>query len=275
MTYSNSPLVSFVQISPWKNKRTKPIDTITPHCFVGQVSVERIGKEFVKLTRDASCNYGIGVDGRVAMCVEESYRSHCSSNKANDERAVTIECASNTTAPYAFNAAVYDKLVELCTDICRRYGKTKLVWIPNKSQAIAYNPQPNEMKLTVHRWFKNKPCPGDWLYSRLGNLAVEVTKRLANKGVDYSLVYDPIFYWNKYKDQFVAAGLTQFNEPILNDHFERCGMDQLWQGCEEFNPTVYKNAPGNADLRAAFGDNNKAYYQHYIQFGYKENRVHK
>lgn len=34
------------------------------------------------------------------------------------------------------------------------------------------------MVLTVHRWFANKSCPGDWLYSRLGNVAKEVTKAL-------------------------------------------------------------------------------------------------
>ena len=36
------------------------------------------------------------------------------------------------------------------------------------------------MLITVHRWFANKSCPGDWLYSRLGNVADEVTKRLSS-----------------------------------------------------------------------------------------------
>ena len=34
------------------------------------------------------------------------------------------------------------------------------------------------MVLTVHRWFANKSCPGDWLYSRMGDLAAKVTARL-------------------------------------------------------------------------------------------------
>ena len=37
------------------------------------------------------------------------------------------------------------------------------------------------MVLTVHRWFANKSCPGDWLYNRLGNLADEVTAQLGDK----------------------------------------------------------------------------------------------
>ena len=34
------------------------------------------------------------------------------------------------------------------------------------------------MQLTVHRWFANKSCPGDWLYNRLGELASTVTAKL-------------------------------------------------------------------------------------------------
>jgi len=32
--------------------------------------------------------------------------------------------------------------------------------------------------LTVHRWFANKSCPGDWMYERMGDLAEKVTKKL-------------------------------------------------------------------------------------------------
>lgn len=174
----NSPLVNYVKLSPHKGKRTQAIDRITPHCFVGQVSVERIGAEFQKLTRIASCNYGIGVDGRVALIVDEANRSKCSSSSKNDTRAVTIECASDATAPYVFNTAVYSKLLDLCEDICRRNGKTKLIWFGVKDKTLNYKPAPDEMILTVHRWFANKSCPGDWMYQRMGNLAEAVTKRL-------------------------------------------------------------------------------------------------
>lgn len=34
------------------------------------------------------------------------------------------------------------------------------------------------MILTVHWWFANKSCPGDWLYARLNNLAAMVTAAL-------------------------------------------------------------------------------------------------
>ena len=176
---SNSPLVSYTKLSPnHSGRRTMNIDRITPHCVVGQCSVETMGNIFFPEARQASSNYGIGVDGRVGMYVEECNRSWCSSSNANDQRAVTIECASDTTEPYAFNDTVYNRLIDLCVDICKRNGKSKLIWIDNKDKALAYAPKSDEMLLTVHRWFANKSCPGNWMYARMGDLATEVTKRL-------------------------------------------------------------------------------------------------
>lgn len=180
---SNSPLVSYTRLSPnHSGKRTHAIDRITPHCVVGQVTVQSLGNVFAPVSRQASSNYGIGLDGAVGMYVEECNRSWCSSSNANDQRAVTIECASDTTAPYAFRQVVYDRLIELCVDICKRNGKTKLIWIDNKDKALAYEPKAGEMLLTVHRWFANKSCPGDWMYARMGDLAAKVTAQLSGSG---------------------------------------------------------------------------------------------
>ena len=176
---SNSPLVSYTKLSPnHSGRRTHAIDRITPHCVVGQCSVETLGNIFAPTSRQASCQYGIGVDGRVGMYVEEKNRSWCSSSNENDQRAVTIECASDTTHPYAFKDVVYNKLIELCVDICKRNGKKKLLWLGDKTKTLNYNPAADEMVLTVHRWFANKSCPGDWMYSRMGDLASKVTAKL-------------------------------------------------------------------------------------------------
>lgn len=176
---SNSKLVSYTKLSPnHSGRRTHSIDRITPHCVVGQCSVETLGSIFAPASREASCNYGIGVDGRIGMYVEEKNRSWCSSSNANDQRAVTIECASDTYEPYVMNSKVYNSLVNLCTDICRRNGKNKLLWLGDKNRTLNYSPKSNEMVLTVHRWFANKSCPGNWLYARLGDLANKVTANL-------------------------------------------------------------------------------------------------
>lgn len=176
---SNSSLVNVVRLSPnHSGTRTHTIDRITPHCVVGQLDAETIGNCFASRNIEASCNYGIGKDGRVVLVVDENKRSWCSSSSANDQRAVTIECASDMTAPYAFNSAVYNKLIVLCADICKRNNKNKLIWIADKNKALNYTPKSNEMLLTVHRWFANKSCPGDWLYSRLSDLAIKVNAKL-------------------------------------------------------------------------------------------------
>lgn len=179
MAYTNSSLVSYTLLSPNNSgTRTHAIDRITPHCVVGQCSVETLGALFAQSSRQASCQYGIGADGRIGLYVPESKRSWCSSSNANDQRAVTIECASDTTAPYAFRDVVYQSLIKLCVDICKRNGKTKLIWFGDKAKTLAYTPASNEMILTVHRWFANKSCPGDWMYARMGDLASKVTAQL-------------------------------------------------------------------------------------------------
>lgn len=180
MSYTNSSMVSYTKLSPnHSGQRTHSIDRITPHCVVGQCSIETLGNIFYPSSREASCQYGIGSDGRVGMYVEEKNRSWCSSSNANDQRAVTIECASDTTEPYAMNSAVYETLIKLCTDICKRNGKKKLLWFGDKNTTLNYSPKSDEMVLTVHRWFANKSCPGDWLYARLGDVAAKVTAELS------------------------------------------------------------------------------------------------
>ena len=179
MAYTNSSMVFYTKLSPnHSGQRTHCIDRITPHCVVGQCSVETLGSIFLPTSKQASCNYGIGADGRVGMYVEEKNRSWCSSSNANDQRAVTIECASDTTEPYAFTDVVYKTLIKLCVDICKRNGKTKLLWLGDKTKTLNYTPKSDEMVLTVHRWFANKSCPGNWMYARMGDLAEKVTTAL-------------------------------------------------------------------------------------------------
>lgn len=178
----NSPLATYVNLTDHHSgKRTKPIDRITPHCIVGQWTAKQCCDYFATTTRECSSNYAIGKDGEIGVSVDEDNRSWCSSTAANDQRAVTIECASDKTAPYAMTDKVYESLIKLCIDICKRHNKTKLIWIADKETALNFNLKKDEMLLTVHRWFANKSCPGDWLYSRLGDLASKVTAALSEE----------------------------------------------------------------------------------------------
>lgn len=179
VAYTNSSLIDCRVKSPnHSGLRTKPIERITPHCVVGQLTAEGIGYCFDDPSVNASCNYGIGTEGRVCLVVDEKNRSWCSSSNDNDQRAVTIECACDMEAPFAFNSKVYNKLIDLCVDICKRNGKTKLLWFGDKNKTLNYKPKSDEMVLTVHRWFAAKECPGDWMYSRMDELANAVTAKL-------------------------------------------------------------------------------------------------
>lgn len=175
---SNSKLISYTKISPNRTSpRNHKIDTVTIHCVVGQCSVETLGNIFAPTSRQASCNYGIGADGRIGMYCEEKDRSWCSSNAANDNRAITIEVASDTKHPYAVNAKAYAALIDLLVDICKRNGIPRLVWSTSKADRVNHK---NGCNMTVHRDYANKSCPGEYLYSRHAQIASEVNKRLGS-----------------------------------------------------------------------------------------------
>lgn len=220
MAYSDSPLVTYTRITSNKTSpRNKSIDRITIHCIVGQWTAKQGCDYFATTDRQASCNYVVGKDGSIGLCVNEKDRSWCSSSAANDHRAITIETASDTSSPYAVTAAAFSALIDLCEDICRRNGKKKLLWFADKDTALNYSPKSNEMVMTVHRWFANKSCPGDYLYKRHGEIATEVTARLSgnsggNEGGD-DVEVDPNdyarfiwdYYLGKIGNEYAVAGL--------------------------------------------------------------------
>lgn len=190
MGFSNSSLATVRMISPNRTpNRNHAIDTITIHCFVGQVTAKRGCEVFQPSGKGASCNYVVGYDGSIGLCVEEKDRSWCSggydkngnpirvngiSGKSNDYQAVTIEVASDSKHPYAITDKAMAALIELCADICRRNGIKQLMWRGDKNLVGKVDQQ----NLTVHRWFANKSCPGDYIYGRLGDIAAKVNAKL-------------------------------------------------------------------------------------------------
>lgn len=173
---TNSALATITKLSPNKTSpRNHAIDTITIHCMQGQLSAASCGAIFENPKRQASSNYGVGKSGDIGLYVKESDRSWCTSSKANDHRAITIEVASDKTAPYKVTEAAYNALLNLVTDICRRNNIKKLVWSTDKKTRINHW---NGANMTVHRDFAAKACPGDYLYNRMGEIADEVNRRL-------------------------------------------------------------------------------------------------
>ena len=154
--------------------RTSTIDTITIHCAVGLANSNSIARYLDTMTDDSSANYCIGKDGDITCMIPEKYRSWCSSNTPNDDRAITIEVASETSAPYKVPTLAMASLIDLLVDICSRHDiLLKWSWDPNERRNHV-----GGCNMTVHRDFAAKECPGDFLYDNMPAIADTVNRRL-------------------------------------------------------------------------------------------------
>lgn len=173
---SFSPLVNYVRRSPNHSSRGgKRIVGFAIHCMAGNMSVESAGAWFAKPEIKASCNYGIGSDGRYLGCVDEEYGSWCTSNWRLDQNLITIEVANCAGAPdWPVSPQAYQALINLLIDCCKRNNIRELKWKADKNLLYAWDKQ----NLVAHRWIANKACPGNYLYDRFGDIAAQVNKAL-------------------------------------------------------------------------------------------------
>lgn len=169
---SNSSLVDYVRISPNStNPRSNSISKITIHHMAGNLTVEQCGQGFSNKKRQASSNYGISSDGRVGLYVDEANRSWASSNRANDNMAVTIEVANDSGGPdWHISDVALAKLIDLCVDICQRNGIKQFNFTGDKTG-----------NLTMHKYFAATACPGPYLESKFPYITEEVNRRLSGK----------------------------------------------------------------------------------------------
>ena len=168
---SNSSLVDVTILSPNCNSpRNNTINKITIHHMAGNLTVERCGELFASPDRQGSSNYGIGTDGRVGLYVDESDRAWTSSSPSNDNQAVTIEVAnSEYGGEWPVSDAAFEKLIDLCVDICRRNGIECLNFTGDATG-----------NLTMHKYFAATNCPGPYLEARFPEIADRVNARLLN-----------------------------------------------------------------------------------------------
>lgn len=144
---------------------------ITPHHMACQWSAERCAQSFQVSGRMASANYCIGSDGTIVANVDEENRAWTSSNYYNDCQAITIEIANDNTNTWTISSKAWNALVNLCVDICKRYG-FRLNYTGNANGS-----------LTEHRMFTATSCPGTYLHSKMSQLALEVNARLNGQTV--------------------------------------------------------------------------------------------
>ncbi len=161
-----SELASVVMLSPnCSSRQGESVTKFTPHYMGGNCTVEVCGEIFAPTSRQASSNYGIGSDGRIACYVDEGTRAWTSSSGWNDRKAITVEVA-NYNDEGAITDAAWESLVALGADVCRRYG-FRLEYTGDQYGS-----------LTEHRMFASTDCPGEWLHARMGELARQVNARL-------------------------------------------------------------------------------------------------
>lgn len=177
---SNSNLVCYAKISPNStNPRKNTIKKITIHHMAGNLSIERCGDIFSNPNRQASSNYGIGTDGRIGMYVEECNRAWTSGSADNDNQAVTIEVANDGGAPdWHISDKALASLIDLCVDICKRNGITKLNYTGDATG-----------NLTMHCYFQATACPGPYLKSKFSYIADEVNKRITTPATTSKTIY--------------------------------------------------------------------------------------
>lgn len=167
MTWSD--LTQVIKESPnYSSREGRKIERITVHHTAGIGSAEGLLNIFANPSRQASANYVIGNDGTIGGCVAEEYRAWTSGSKENDTRAITLEVSNDVNGePWSIGSRAWNSAVELCADICLRYGFT-LWWDPdNKTGSI-----------TCHRWYQATACPGDWFYARIPDFIFEVNKKV-------------------------------------------------------------------------------------------------
>lgn len=188
---SNSAMVTYTKLSPnHSGTRTHIIDTITIHHMAGNCSVQTCGDIFAPKSRQASSNYGVS-GKKVGLYVDEKNRSWCSSNRTNDQRAITIEVANDAAGVRNKTWTVSDEtmntLIKLVADICKRNGIAKLIWSDKRNDRINHV---NGCNMTLHEDFANTLCPGPYLKSKMPYIAEEVNKLL--DGVTPDPVNQPI-----------------------------------------------------------------------------------
>ena len=166
-------------LSPNYSNTRVNVSKITVHHMAGNLDIWTCGSVFQPVSRQASSNYGIDSEGRIACYVPEEYRSWCSASAWNDNRAITIEVANTSAGCYdgtwAISNKAWNALVELCADICKRYG-FELVFTGDSSGS-----------LTRHNFYASTNCPGPWIEAHTKELCEKVNAKVRGEDDDMPL----------------------------------------------------------------------------------------
>jgi len=158
-----SPLASSkVGLDQNSNKRPGKPTKITIHHMAGGMGAEQCAKYHRDCGREVSANYYVGTNGEICAGVSEDRRAWTSSNRDNDNQAITIETANCKGEPnWEVSDVTYNGLINLCRDICSRYGIT-----PSYTGNAGGT-------LTMHKMFASTACPGPYLEGKHKDHSIE------------------------------------------------------------------------------------------------------
>ena len=176
----------------------------------------------------------------------------------------------DVTATFDAPAGVVSVLMPTWTE---NGGQDDLVW---HNASVSGNTATFHVNVSQHGWESGKYITHIYVKSKNGEskpVPVYVTvpaassKKYIHNGVDYSAVFDPVYYLGHYQDLRNAFGN---NYDLAFKHFISNGMKEARIAKESFNVVNYRHR--YVDLRNAFGSNWAAYDTHYMSYGIKENR---
>ena len=171
-----------VKILPYRNHyggvRKEKITKIVIHHVAGVMTAKRLGEFFAGGTRKVSANFGIGYDGSLGSYVPENMRAYTTDDYI-DEHAITVEVSNSIAGGnWPISNKSLEKLIELCTYVCKKYGIKDCSYTGNKNGV-----------LQMHKWYAATSCPGPYLSSKFSYISKEVNKRLGEKPIPSDTLY--------------------------------------------------------------------------------------
>lgn len=166
MTYS--PLATETHDTAQKSPRSQPVNMIVLHHAATTnaqwvIDVETGGSKQVS-------SHMVVKDGRRAGIVPEEFRAWSLSDAYWDSRALTVECANESTNGWTISDASHESLAQLVADWSHRYG-----FRPHRSgDPKTWTVIGHREVYTIHGGSYSTACPGgmnlDWITSRAQQL---------------------------------------------------------------------------------------------------------
>ena len=109
------------------------------------------------------------------------------------------------------------------------------------------------MILTVHRWFANKSCPGNWMYARMGDLAEKVTKALqGSSDSGGGLANNAVIRWYRVRKSW-ADGKSQKGAYKILDNAKKCAdQNQGYRVFDADGKVVYEPKAAEPAVKVPF-----------------------